>query len=113
MGHAGRRKRSRQRERQLAAREPDAGEIAAIRGLGISLRIWHSDRHGRAILPDSLRRLWRDYKSLSPALGPGECERKAGGKRGADKTEHFRFVRPSFFRPLQVASAQFDREFAA
>jgi hypothetical protein len=24
---------------------------------------FHSDRHGRAILPDSLRWLWRDYKS--------------------------------------------------
>jgi hypothetical protein len=24
---------------------------------------FHSDRHGRAILPDSLRWLWRDYQS--------------------------------------------------
>jgi enterochelin esterase family protein len=27
---------------------------------------FHSDRHGRAILPDSFRWLWRDYK-------PGEA----------------------------------------
>jgi enterochelin esterase family protein len=31
---------------------------------------FHSDRHGRAILPDSLRWLWRDYKK-----GPMKAER--------------------------------------
>ena len=31
---------------------------------------FHSNAHGRAILPDALRWLWRDYKSMPPL--PGE-----------------------------------------
>jgi enterochelin esterase family protein len=34
---------------------------------------FHSNRHGRSILPDSLRWLWRDYK-------PGDASTSAGGK---------------------------------
>jgi hypothetical protein len=34
-----------------------AGELRRYFGHG-----FHSDRHGRAIFPDALRWLWRDYK---------------------------------------------------
>ena len=52
-------------QRQLAARQPDAGQVAGLRQATTTASStasgFHSNRHGRAILPDSLRWLWRDY----------------------------------------------------
>ena len=77
----GRRQRPRQRQRQLAPGQPADGQgpgsspsydYQFVYGQG-----FHSNRHGRAILPDSLRWLWRDYK-------PGE-ETKTSDETKAGK----------------------------
>ena len=31
----------------------------------------HSGKHGAAIFPDTMRRLWRDYKGVKPTAGGG------------------------------------------
>ena len=64
--HAGRLGRSGQRPRQLAAGESRDGRGIEVRQYDYHFEYGdggHNGKHGGAILPDSLRWLWRDYKT--------------------------------------------------